>query len=70
MVVNWIDDRRIVQEFSSRFITRVLSTEERLLRGYLDAAIDQGDFIAAAIGVARFQFDEPVLAILGDQEGA
>jgi hypothetical protein len=63
MVVNWIDDRRIVQEFSSRFITRVLSTEERLLRGYLDAAIDQGDFIAAAIGGLRWQILVSVLRI-------
>jgi hypothetical protein len=67
MVVNCIDDRRIVQEFSSRFITRVLSTEERLLQGYLDGAID---WLHRPIGVDRFQFDEPVLAILGDQEGA
>jgi len=63
MVVNCIDDRRIVQEFSSRFITRVLSTEERLLRGYLDAAIDQGDFIAAAIGGLRWQILVSVLRI-------
>jgi hypothetical protein len=62
LVVNWIADRRIVQEFSSRLIARVLSAEERSLRGHLDAAIDQGDSIAAAIGDDRFQFGEPALA--------
>jgi adenylate cyclase len=63
LVVNWIADRRIVQEFSSRLIARVLSAEERSLRKHLDAAIDEGDFIGAAIGVNRFQFGEPALAV-------
>ncbi len=48
LVVNWIADLRIVQEFTSRLITRMLSAEERSLREHLDAAVDQGDFIAAA----------------------
>ena len=32
LIVNWIADRRIVQEFTSRLITRVLAAEERSLR--------------------------------------
>ena len=39
LIVTWIADRRIVQEFTSRLITRVLSAEERSLREHLDAAI-------------------------------
>jgi adenylate cyclase len=60
-VVNWIADRRIIQEFTSRLVTRVLSAEERSLRKHLDAAVNQGDFIAAAIVTGRFQFGEPAL---------
>jgi adenylate cyclase len=62
LIVNWIADRRIVREYTSRLIARNLSAEERSLRGHLDAAINQGDFIAAAIGTGRFQFGEPALA--------
>ena len=62
LIVNWIADRRIVQEFTSRLITRVLSAEERSLREHLDAAIDQGDFIASAISSGRYQLAEPALA--------
>jgi adenylate cyclase len=62
LIVNWIADRRIVQEFTSRLIARTLSAEERALRAHLDAAVNQGDFIAAAIGSGRFQFGEPALA--------
>jgi adenylate cyclase len=62
LIVNWVADRRIVQEFTSRLITRVLSAEERSLREHLDAAVDQGDFIAVAISSGRYQFDEPALA--------
>lgn len=62
LIVNWIADRRIVQEFTSRLITRVLAAEERSLREHLDAAIDQGDFIAAAISSGRYQLAEPTLA--------
>jgi adenylate cyclase len=62
LIVNWIVDRRIVQEFTSRLITRVLSAEERSLREHLDAAIDQGDFIAIAISSGRYQAAEPALA--------
>ena len=59
LIVNWITDRRIVREYTSRLITRVLSAEERSLREHLDAAIDQGDFIAAAISSGRYQLAEP-----------
>ena len=64
LIVNWMADRRIVQEFTSRLITRVLSAEERSLREHLDAAIDQGDFIAAAISSGRYQLAEPALTDL------
>lgn len=59
LIVNWTADRRIVQEFTSRLITRVLSAEERSLREHLDAAINQGDFIAIAISGGRYQFADP-----------
>src|SRR5271155_875256 len=62
LIVNWITDRRIVQEYTSRLIARVLSAEERSLREHLDAAIDQGDFIATAISSGRYQFVDPALA--------
>ena len=58
LIVNWIADRRIVQEFTSRLITRVLAAEERSLREHLDAAIDQEDFITAAISSGRYQLAE------------
>jgi adenylate cyclase len=61
LIVNWIADRRIVRDFTSRLITRTLSAEEKSLRGHLDAAVNQGDFIAAAISSGRFQFGEPAL---------
>ena len=62
LIVNWIADRHIVREYTSRLIARGLSAEERSLREHLDAAVNQGDFIAAAIGSGRFQFGEPALA--------
>jgi adenylate cyclase len=62
LVVNWTTDRRIVQEFTSRLIARGLSAEERSLREHLDAAIDQGDFIAIAISSGRYKLAEPALA--------
>ena len=62
LIVNWIADRRIVREYTSRLIARGLSAEERSLREHLDAAVNQGDFIAAAIGSGRFRFGEPALA--------
>ena len=61
LIVNWLADRRIVQEFTSRLIARTLSAEGRALRAHLDAAVNQGDFIAAAIASGRFQFGEPAL---------
>ena len=62
LIVNWLADRRIVQEFTSRLIARTLSAEGRALRAHLDAAVNQGDFIAKAIASGRFQFGEPALA--------
>ena len=61
LIVNWIADRRIDQELTSRLITRLLASEERTLRGHLGGAIDQGDYIAAAISNGRYRFDEPGL---------
>jgi adenylate cyclase len=62
LIVNWAADRRIVREYISRLVAQDLAAEERSLREYLDAAVYQGDFIAAAIGSGRFQFGEPALA--------
>jgi adenylate cyclase len=61
LIVNWFADRRIVQELTSRLITRLLAAEERTLRHHLGAAIDQGDYIAAAISSGRYRFDDPAL---------
>jgi adenylate cyclase len=61
LIVNWIADRRIVREYTSRLIARGLAAEERSLRRHLDAAVNEGDFIAAAIRAGRFQFGEPAL---------
>ena len=62
LIVNWIADRRIVEEITSRLVTRILSAEERSLREHLDAAIDQGNFIASAISSGRYRPAEPALA--------
>jgi adenylate cyclase len=62
LIVNWIADRRIVREYTSRLIARGLSAEERSLRAHLDAAVNEGDFIAAAISTGRFQFGTSALA--------
>jgi adenylate cyclase len=62
LTANWVVDRLLVQEFTSRLVTRVLSAEESALRKHLDAAIDQGAFIATAISGGRYQFAEPGLA--------
>jgi adenylate cyclase len=62
LIVNWIADLSIVREYTSRLITRGLDAEERSLRKHLDAAVNQGDFVAAAIGGGRFRFGQPGLA--------
>ena len=62
LIVNWIVDRRIVSEYTSRLIARDLGAEERSLREHLDSAVHQGDFIAAAVADGRFRFGEPALA--------
>jgi adenylate cyclase len=61
LIVNWIADRRIVQDLTSRLITRLLSAQERTLREHLGGAIDQGDFIATAISSGRYRFGDPAL---------
>jgi adenylate cyclase len=62
LIVNWIADRRIVREYTSRLIARGLAAEERSLRTYLDAAIHESDFIAVALRDGRVRFGEPALA--------
>jgi adenylate cyclase len=61
LIVNWIADRHIVQELTSRLITRLLAAQERTLREHLGGAINQGDFIAKAISSGRYRFGEPAL---------
>jgi adenylate cyclase len=62
MAVNWIAERRIVQDVASRLITRTLAAEERALRHHLDAAVEQGNFIAAAIASGRYRLSDPAFA--------
>lgn len=62
MAVNWVAERRIVQELSSRLIARGLAAEERTLRNYLDAAVQQGEFVASAIRSGRYSLTDPALA--------
>jgi adenylate cyclase len=62
MAVNWLAERRIVQEFASRLITRVLNAEERTLRNHLDAAVQQGEFIARAVRRGRYKLSDPAFA--------
>jgi hypothetical protein len=64
MAVNWIAERRIVQDVASRLITRTLAAEERALRHHLDAAVEQGNFIAAAIASGRYRLSDPAFADL------
>jgi adenylate cyclase len=59
MAVHWIVDRDVVQDFATALVTRVLTAEEAALRRHLDAAVHQGDFIAAGISSGRYKFDEP-----------
>lgn len=59
VAVNWITDRRVVREFVSALIMRVLGAEEMALRRYLDAAVQQGDFIASAVSNGRYRLSEP-----------
>jgi len=62
--VNWFVGIRISQEFTSRLIARVLSTEERALHEHLDAAVDLGDFVATALSSGRYRFSDPEFADL------
>ncbi len=59
MAVHWVVDRDVVQDFATALVSRVLSAEEAALRRHLDAAVHQGDFIAAAVSSGRFKLDEP-----------
>ena len=62
MAVNWFAGRHILQETGSRLIARGLGAEERALRNHLDAAVQQGDFLARAIRSGRFTLADPALA--------
>ena len=62
MATNWFVTRRIVQEFASRLITRVLSAEQMALREHLDASVHQADFVASAISSGRYRFSDVGLA--------
>ena len=59
MAVNWIVDRDVVRDFATALVRRVLSGEEAALRRHLDAAVHQGDFIAAGVSSGRYKFAEP-----------
>ena len=59
MAVNWIADRDVVRDFATALVSRVLSAEEAALRRHLDAAVHQGNFIAAGISSGRYKFAEP-----------
>jgi adenylate cyclase len=59
VAVNLIAGRRIVQELASRLVIRVLSGEEASLRDHLDAAIQQGNFIAGAVRSGRYKLSDP-----------
>lgn len=58
MAVNWIADRDVVRDFATALVSRVLSAEEAALRRHLDAAVHQGNFIAAGISSGRYKFTE------------
>jgi adenylate cyclase len=62
LVVNWIADRRVVQEFATRLVMRLLAGEEMALRNHLDEAIQQGDYIADAIRSGRYKLSDAALA--------
>lgn len=62
LAINWIADRRVVQEFATRLVMRVLAGEEMALRNHLDEAIQQGHYIAGAIRSGRYKLSEPALA--------
>jgi adenylate cyclase len=59
MAVHWIVDRDVVQDFATALVNRALTAEEAALRRHLDAAVHQGDFIAAGISSGRYKFNEP-----------
>jgi adenylate cyclase len=59
MAVHWIVDRDVVQDFATALVTRVLSAEEAAVRRHLDAAVHQGDFVAAGISSGRYKLADP-----------
>src|SRR6202050_1602843 len=59
MAVHWIVARDVVQDFATALVMRVLSAEEAAVRRHLDAAVHQGDFIAAGLSSRQYKLDEP-----------
>ena len=59
MAVHWIVDRDVVQDFATALVMRVLSAEEAAVRRHLDAAVHQGDFIAAGLSSGRYKLADP-----------
>src|SRR6202050_2537401 len=59
MPVHWVFDRDVVQDFATALVMRVLSAEEAAVRRHLDAAVHQGDFIAAGVRSRQYKLDEP-----------
>ncbi len=62
LAVNWIAERDVVRDFATALVTRVLSAEEAALRRHLDAAVHQGDFIAAGVSSGRYTIADPAFA--------
>jgi adenylate cyclase len=62
LAVNWIAERDVVRDFATALVTRVLSAEEAALRRHLDAAVHQGDFIAAGVSSGRYKIADPAFA--------
>src|ERR1700684_3551314 len=59
MAVHWVVDREVRQVFATARVTRVLPAEEAAVRRHLDAAVHQGDFIAAGISSGRYRLADP-----------
>ena len=55
LIVNWIADRRIVREYTSRLITRGLSAEERSLRPSPPAAFNSASLRSQSLLVELWQ---------------
>src|SRR6202161_130777 len=59
MAVHWVVERGRAQDCATALVTRVWSAEEAAVRRHLDAAVHQGDFIAAGISSGRYKLADP-----------